>query len=191
MGVAERIEQAAGLRPDYYVNNLAEVDFSLLAETPFWLLDLDNTILPKDGQVVPYLFVDNLANARKMGWVRGIWVISNVGLPMTSLIERVRCAADEIGADGCTCACIGRLKPNPWAYLQGMKGMGSRPENTGIIGDQLLTDILGGKRLRLRTTILTVPSGRDGLVTKLRRVREQRMLKLLGLVPKSMFDCTG
>ncbi len=59
--------------------------------------------------------------------------------------------------------------------------MNSQPENTAIIGDQIFTDVLGGKRLGLYT-ILVRPLGEDHWTTRLtgRRRREIRILKRLG-----------
>ncbi len=45
-------------------------------------------------------------------------------------------------------------KPEPWLYREAMHRMGAAPEATGVVGDRLDTDILGGVRLGLATILV-------------------------------------
>ena len=45
-------------------------------------------------------------------------------------------------------------KPEPWLYREAMRRMGAAPETTGVLGDRLDTDILGGVRLGLFTVLV-------------------------------------
>jgi len=46
-------------------------------------------------------------------------------------------------------------KPQPHLFQLGMQRMGSRPENTAMVGDRLETDIYGGKQAGLTTILVT------------------------------------
>jgi len=46
-------------------------------------------------------------------------------------------------------------KPEPLMFEIAMQKLGSRPENTAMLGDRLETDILGGKRAGLATFLVT------------------------------------
>ena len=45
-------------------------------------------------------------------------------------------------------------KPEPWLYREAMRRMGASTDATGVIGDRLDTDILGGARLGLATVLV-------------------------------------
>lgn len=54
--------------------------------------------------------------------------------------------------------------------------MNIKPEETIVIGDQMLTDVFGGNRNGLYT-IMVVPVKRtDGFITKFNRIIERRLL---------------
>jgi hypothetical protein len=65
-----------------------------------------------------------------------------------------------------------------------MAMMGTTPAQTAMIGDQLLTDILGGNRLGLYTILVTPIGTQEFPTTRLiNRVIERLLLRLLGLSP--------
>ena len=66
---------------------------------------------------------------------------------------------------------------NLWAkHLKAIKHMNIKPEETIVIGDQMLTDVFGGNRNGLYT-IMVVPVKRtDGFITKFNRIIERRLL---------------
>ena len=54
------------------------------------------------------------------------------------------------------------LKPLPFAFRKAMRLMGSKAEGSAIVGDQLFTDVLGGKLTGI-TTVLVVPMSASDL----------------------------
>ena len=57
--------------------------------------------------------------------------------------------------------------------------MGTQPEETAVIGDQIFTDIFGAKRLGLYAILVKPISSRELYWTKMMRLLERRILKVL------------
>lgn len=70
-------------------------------------------------------------------------------------------------------------KPLKKGYMRALKDLNLSAHETVMIGDQLMTDILGGNSVGLYT-ILVVPIVKtDGLWTRFNRMMERRILKKL------------
>jgi HAD superfamily phosphatase (TIGR01668 family) len=67
-------------------------------------------------------------------------------------------------------------KPMAKAFNKALKQMGTSKEDTVVIGDQLLTDVLGGNRSGLHTILVVPVASTDGFVTRFNRVVERRIL---------------
>ncbi len=52
-----------------------------------------------------------------------------------------------------------------------------QPDEVVVIGDQLLTDVLGGNRVGLHTILVVPVAQTDGLVTRFNRKIERRIMK--------------
>ena len=67
-------------------------------------------------------------------------------------------------------------KPGKDGYRQAMEQMGTSPETTLCVGDQLFTDIWGAKRLRI-FTVLTAPiNPKEEIQIVLKRILEKPVL---------------
>ena len=53
-----------------------------------------------------------------------------------------------------------------------------QPDEVVVIGDQLLTDVLGGNRVGLHTILVVPVAQTDGLVTRFNRKIERRIMKI-------------
>lgn len=70
-------------------------------------------------------------------------------------------------------------KPSSKAFRKAMDIMQLAPEQTAVVGDQLLTDVLGGNRLGLFTVLVQPISPKDeGMFTKLNRKIERLVRRL-------------
>ena len=162
--------------PDLYCHNIADVPFASLAKKNIVniCLDVDNTLAKRDSLLIDYQTIKALDNARKKGHIKNIiWGHSRE--------ERVRKIAEQLEIEHYFAARFWERKPGAKPFLEAMRMMNSQPENTAIIGDQIFTDVLGGKRLGLYT-ILVRPLGEDHWTTRLtgRRRREMHILKHIG-----------
>jgi len=162
------------LRPDAYYTSVNAIDLDALRARGIRgvLLDLDNTILPRDTGVVPpetRIFAEELAR-------RDI----KVCLVSNNWHHRVSGVAAELGFSLVSKA----LKPFPFAFRRGMRLMGVRPSETVTIGDQVFTDVLGGN-LAGTFTVLVEPLSRSDLPhTLFLRAIEARILA--GRVPEDL-----
>lgn len=70
-------------------------------------------------------------------------------------------------------------KPLKRAFKKAARQMGFKPDEIVVIGDQLLTDILGGNRSGFQTTLVAPIVDTDAKITKLNRKIEQKIMRLL------------
>jgi HAD superfamily phosphatase (TIGR01668 family) len=113
------------------------------------LLDLDNTLLPRDCDAIP---PDILA------WAHGL---TAAGLRCCLLSNnwhaRVSAAAEELGF-----ALVSKaVKPLPFAFLLALHRLQARRREAVMIGDQLYTDMLGAAVLGIGTIMVQPLSDYD------------------------------
>jgi HAD superfamily phosphatase (TIGR01668 family) len=161
------------LAPDLYLQGVRSMDLDALRAEGIdtLLLDLDNTILPRDSSSVPEDVVLWAANLSSRGFK--VCLVSN------NWHRRVKTVADELGF----CVVTKALKPLPFGFLRGLSLMGSTRRQAAVVGDQLFTDVLGGKLLGLKT-VLVVPMSMSDLPHTLLLRRLERVL-LEGRSPQS------
>lgn len=130
----------AFMRPERFFPRITRVDIErdlLRAGRTHVLLDVDNTILSRETGEVPRDVATWLARARTAGvgfclvsnnWHQSVFdVAARLELP---LVAR-------------------SVKPLPPAFLAGMRKIGATRRDTVVIGDQLITDCMGGHFLSM------------------------------------------
>ncbi len=105
-----------------------------------------------------------------------VCIVSNTHKP-----SRLKRVAGELGVE-----CVARaLKPRSRGFDLAMSMMGSLPEKSVVIGDQLLTDVWGGNRAGMYTILVTPMHPREFVGTKISRLVEMFLLRSLGVkLPK-------
>jgi HAD superfamily phosphatase (TIGR01668 family) len=161
------------LTPDLYVSSVHAIDLDALRAqgVHVLLMDLDNTLLPRDTNVVPDDLKAWAADLRSRGFA--VCLVSN------NWHERVHRVAAELGFDLVDKA----IKPLPFAFLAALRRAHATTRRAAVIGDQLFTDILGGKLLGMRTVLVQPLSSTDLPHTLLLRRLEAVVLK--GRVPQA------
>jgi len=141
----------AFLNPDLYYGSVRAIDLEVLARAGVrvLLLDLDNTVLPRDSNVVPDEMKEWAASLRERGF--SVCLVSN------NWHERVRHVAAELGFDLVDHA----IKPLPFAFLRALRLEKATAKEAAVVGDQLFTDILGGNMLGMRTVLVAPLSQTD------------------------------
>jgi HAD superfamily phosphatase (TIGR01668 family) len=141
----------AFLKPDLYYSSVRAIDLETLARAGVrvLLLDLDNTVLPRDSNVVPDEMRAWAAGLRERGF--SVCLVSN------NWHERVRDIAAELGFDLVDHA----IKPLPFAFLRALRLEKATAKEAAVVGDQLFTDILGGNMLGMRTVLVAPLSQTD------------------------------
>jgi uncharacterized protein len=134
------------LSPDVYLRSVHDIDLGALSAQGIdtLLMDLDNTLLPRDSSVIPDDVVAWAASLPELGF--RVCLVSN------NWHQRVFEVAEELGFRLVAKA----VKPLPFAFLRALKLMGATRERSAIVGDQMFTDVLGGKLLGIKT-IMVLP----------------------------------
>lgn len=160
------------LTPQFYVTDVTVVD---LVEQ--WdkgkralLLDRDNTIVPRDTKVVPSTVIDWLRQARDLGFK--LCFVSN------NWAKNVRPDAQRFGAELVSRA----AKPLPFALWHALRKLGVERDEALLLGDQVFTDMLGGKFAGIDTVLVQPQAQTDLAHTLALRKLEARVLA--GLVPQ-------
>jgi len=168
------------LRPDAEVDSIYAIDPAALRARGIRgvILDLDNTMVPWGAWDVPAALGPWIAAARAVD-LRLCIVSNNAGARVAHLA-----AALELPA------VTGAWKPRRGALRRALSMMGTAPDATALVGDQVFTDVLGGNRLGLHTILVHPQSGREFPLTRLTRLAERvvgglRRLKLHGGRPRA------
>jgi HAD superfamily phosphatase (TIGR01668 family) len=133
------------------------------------LMDLDNTLVPWHGYEVSDAVAEWLRNVESLGMK--VCIVSNTRYP-----GRLKRLAEKLQVPFVK----GRLKPRKSAFRPALELLDAVPEHSAVIGDQILTDILGGNRLGLFTILVRPLSRREFFGTKISRLFEKFILRALG-----------
>lgn len=156
--------------PDMRVDAITDIDLDDLKTRGIdtLMLDLDNTLLPWRSSVLPDSSRRWIERARNLGMK--LCIVSNTHNP-----RRLQNIADDIGV-----ACPDRaLKPRTCGFQKAMKMMNCLPHTAAVVGDQVLTDILGGNRSGMMTILVRPMHPYEFIGTKVSRVVEKVILALL------------
>jgi HAD superfamily phosphatase (TIGR01668 family) len=169
----------ATLRPHWLVAQVSDINCAALAARGVQavILDLDNTLTPWRSFDIAPAVMAWMAQVKAAG-LRAC-IVSNA-----ATARRVRPVAEELGVPWITRAC----KPLPGGFHRAMQLLGSTPETTAMIGDQMFTDILGGNRLGLFTILVEPISPHEAWTTSL---LQRPLERLLGRVPREAFPSDG
>jgi len=155
------------LYPDLYVSSIACINPEDLKKKGLKgiIFDLDNTIISWDAKDFSPFVIQWFSRLKEMGF--RLCILSN------NTSARVRSLATILGIPAIPRA----VKPRKKAFKNALRTLGTFPEETAVIGDQVFTDILGGNRLGLYT-ILVIPMSRNEFIgTKLVRRLERLVLE--------------
>jgi uncharacterized protein len=161
-----RYKASSMLGPDRFAPRLHDVSHEELEAAGIrgLIVDLDNTLLGFRQTELAQEHLDWVERARERGF--RIVMLSN------NLSERVYSLAAQLNV-----ACFpNALKPLPFGFLRAKRCLQLRRHEIAVVGDQLFTDVLGGKLCGLYT-ILTEPiEAQDFPITQFFRFFERLML---------------
>ena len=151
------------LQPDLYVRFLDDIPLAELKNRGIrgLLIDLDNTVT-EWGRATLRPEVEAWFAGLKEHGLKACLVSNNSG-------RRVQTVAANLGIPA-----ISRAgKPRRRAFRKAMALLGTGVRDTAVIGDQVLTDVLGGKRLGLYTVLVMPINSREFIGTRLVRQGEK------------------
>ena len=156
-------------KPNIQLNKVTNITPAFLKEHNIkcLILDVDNTLCINKGKKMI------------VGADRWLEKMKNEGIKLVILSnakpKRMGPITKKLGLE---MVALG-LKPLPFGYFRAAKKMGVSLKNCAIVGDQLLTDILGGNLAGVKTILVTLLETSRGF--KIKRAIERKLLKWHGL----------
>lgn len=131
------------------------------------ILDLDDTILPKNEYKISLSLYSWIEKIKDTGFK--IYIASNGGRS-----ARLKYILGELNLKGNAFS----FKPLPFIFYHALSNMKLKPSETAVIGDQLITDTLGGNLLRMYT-ILVKPLSKELSFTRvIMKIAEDFLMKI-------------
>ena len=152
--------------PNDYVQSVFQIDIEKLANSGFKgiITDLDNTLVGWDVKTPTKEIQEWFKKANDLGLT--ITIVSNnnekrvSGFSIVLDVDFIFKARKTMGR----------------AFKKAIQHMNIKPEETIVIGDQMLTDVLGGNNNGLYTIMVVPVKKTDGFLTRLNRIIERRLL---------------
>lgn len=129
------------------------------------ILDLDNTLVEWGSETVPAELIEWVNRFKEAGF--RLCIVSN------AVPQRVEAVARVLGIPGLPQA----TKPFKTCFKRALAILGTAPEETAVVGDQLFTDVLGGNRMDLYTIWTTPLSKTEFISTRAVRRLERLVIK--------------
>lgn len=152
--------------PNEYVDSVFEITPAKLKQQGIKAIitDLDNTLVEWDRKNATPKLIEWLESMQKEGIL--VTIVSNNNQ------LRVEAFSDPIGIPFIYHA----RKPMGRAFRRAIRDMNVKKDETVVIGDQLMTDVLGGNLNKLYTILVVPVAKTDGFFTKFNRIIEKRLL---------------
>ena len=153
--------------PDKYLNNVLEITYELLEKNQIKgiLLDVDNTLIDYDRNPIEGLkkWMDGL-KSRDIQFC----ILSN-----TNKRDKVEKLANMLEIPYFYFA----KKPLKGGFKKAKKLLNLSEKNIAVVGDQIMTDIIGAKRCQMYAILVKPLKERDIFITKIKRPIEKWILK--------------
>lgn len=155
------------LTPKVYLESLFELDMTQIKNLNIkgLIIDIDNTLVQWDEKYASEKVIAWLKNLELEGF-KVCLVSNNTENRVVKFNEKLKLPAIHRA-----------VKPRVQAFEKALNLMGTTPETTAVIGDQIFTDILGGNRMRLYTILVVPLEGQELWWTTIVRKIERRILK--------------
>jgi len=155
------------LAPDYYFDSVHAVPYNELLKDGIRaiIFDLDNTLAPHDVAAPDAKVVALMRRLKRAGFA--LCLLTN------NTEKRVKTYNEKLELP----TVHGALKPLTSGINRAMGLMGSKRDETAIIGDQLFSDVWGGKNARIKTVLVKQVSKKDIITVRWKRYPEKLFIK--------------
>ena len=147
------------LYPKEYFNNVREIKIDFLRKNKIkaLILDVDNTLIDYDKKLdeETIKWAENLQE-------KGIklYILSN-----SNKKEKVKTVAEKLKIEYEYFA----KKPLKMGFKKVQQKLQEKPENIGVVGDQIFTDVIGGNRCKMFTILVEPIAEKDIWITLIKR----------------------
>ena len=147
------------LYPNAHLKNVREITIDFLQENKInaLILDVDNTLIDYDKNLPQETieWAENLKNNKIK-----LYILSN-----TNKKEKVKEVAKKLQIEYIYFA----KKPLKSGFKKVQKILEEKPENIGVVGDQIFTDVIGGNRCKMFTILVDPIAEKDIWITMIKR----------------------
>lgn len=153
--------------PDKYQKSVFTIDYKKLKSCGIKciIFDVDNTLAPVNVAKPSRKVKDLVEKLKDMGF--RVLIVSNAPkkriAPFKEILE-IDCAASS-------------KKPSTRKFKKILKEYNLNVDEVAIIGDQLITDVLGGNRIGITTILVNPISSKDKLFTYITRFFENVVIR--------------
>lgn len=153
------------LNPKDYLSKAQQITIEYLQKNNIkaLILDVDNTLIDYKRNMSQSI-VNWVKNLKKQGIK--LYILSN-----TSHKDKVEEVAKTLEIPYRNLA----KKPFKKGFLKVQKELGEKPENIGVVGDQIFTDIIGGNRCNMYTILVDPIDEKDFWYTAWKRPIENKI----------------
>ncbi|MDR1665215.1 MAG: YqeG family HAD IIIA-type phosphatase [Clostridiales bacterium] len=154
------------LSPDYYYDSIYMIPYNDLWQRGIRALifDLDNTLAPYDTP---------RPQAKVIALIRRL---KRIGFTVCLLTNNTKKRVDTYNEHLELIAIHGAMKPFASGINRAIKAMDAKREETAIIGDQLFSDIWGGRNAKILTILVKPVSKYDIPLVRWRRLPEKLLI---------------
>lgn len=147
------------LYPKEHFNNVREIslDFLKKNEIKALILDVDNTLIDYDKNLDKET-IKWAENLKKEGIKLYILSNSNKKEKVKTVAEKLKIEYEYFGK-----------KPLKMGFKKVQKRLQEKPENIGVVGDQIFTDVIGGNRCKMFTILVEPIAEKDIWITLIKR----------------------
>lgn len=155
------------LYPKEYVNSVKEItiDFIKKYNLKGLILDVDNTLIDYYKKMPEGII--EWSELMKSYGIK-LYILSN-----SNKKEKVETVAKNLNIEYINFA----KKPLKTGFLKIRKVMNLESENIGVVGDQILTDVLGANRCKMFSILVKPINEKDIFITKFNRFFENIIIK--------------
>ena len=155
--------------PDIYKKSIFDIDYDYLKEKGIKCLvyDLDNTLAKIDNNKLDKNTIDLIKKLKKDF---SIYIVTN-----NSNKTRVTEVSNQLGVSYVSFA----LKPSKIGFNKILKKENIKKQEMCVIGDQIVTDIIGGNRSKTLTVLVEPLGVKDLKVTSFNRFLEKKIINRL------------
>ncbi len=156
-------------KPHDYINSIFDIDLAKLRQRGIngLILDLDNTLVQWNHPIPPKGLTDWFRNIKDEGLKACIVSNNSTG--------RCQAFTETLNIPFVSDA----VKPRRGGFRRAMALMGTSSRETAVIGDQVLTDIFGGRRMGLYTILVMPLTPKEFVGTRFVRLFETIWLDYL------------
>lgn len=150
------------LYPKEHFNNVREIEIEFLRKNNIkaLILDVDNTLIDYDKNLDENT-IKWAEDLKKEGIKLYILSNSNKKEKVETVAQKLKIEYEYFGK-----------KPLKTGFKKVQKKLKENPENIGVVGDQIFTDVLGGNRCKMFTILVEPIAEKDIWITLLKRPLE-------------------